>query len=113
MQTTLVVEANKYPPFIRVYAKRHSMPPRVVQEISMLHYAAMMEFMAGTQELSITQARRKFVEKYPSANCIETSAKLCSAGGTLFNASVLSLVQPYPTAIWDVPQPKHQQVQMI
>lgn len=101
MQTTLVLNAQSYPPYIRVYSKRHDLPPRIVQETSILHQAALLEFQSGINQLTITEARRRFVKQFPFTNCIESSAKLCSAGGKLFIASVLCMVVPYPTSEYD------------
>lgn len=50
------------------YAKRHNIPAHWITENERLELAAFLEQLVSTQTLSLTEARRRYVNNYPDSN---------------------------------------------
>lgn len=74
-----------------IYAERHKLSAFAVSRSEAFDLAAVLEFQVGTQSLSVSKARRIFVETYPQSNCL-----------SIYKESVINIIKPYEDSIREI-----------
>lgn len=96
----------EFEPYQIAYAKKHHIPADSVKEIPQLELAAFLEHMIFTNVLSVTDARRRFVNEYPESNRQAVSRKIIYPDNTFIYdekyafGSVLNLITGWEDSIF-------------
>lgn len=97
----------------KLYAKRHNIPVLCIIQNEKLEYASLIEFLVGTQKLSLVEGRRMFVDNFPKHNNITSKVTTIDQAGrkkeVVKNISVMVMIQPYPDSIIGIKNLKHPQ----
>jgi hypothetical protein len=99
-----------FEPYQLAYAERHHIPAHLIHEYEKLELAAFLEHMIKTHTLSVSDARRRFVNNYPDSNRLPVGRTIIDENNEYVNdeqyimTSVLWLIQPFEDSIWDIPQ---------
>lgn len=88
------------------YAKRHGIPADWIHQSERLELAAFLEQLVTTHTISLTEARRRYVNNYPDSNRLPVPKYVYDmVNNTYFIdhdyalGSVLNMVQPTPDCI--------------
>lgn len=108
--STVVLELTKYPQFVQLYAEQHNLYCATVEKYPMINAAAVLEYRVRTGELTVYEARKRFVAQYKKTNVIPSSAIKVRAGLDTFRASVIEMIHPLPcckSGLYVVEKKKH------
>jgi hypothetical protein len=102
---------KQYEPYQIAYATRHNLPVELIGEYEKLELAAYLEHMIRSYVMTVTHARKKFVENYPESNCLPVPKYVYDRVNNTYEIvrseemkSVLWLIQPFDDSIWEIPQ---------
>lgn len=102
---------EEYQPYQIAWADRRNLSVELVGQFEKLELAAYLEHMVRTDVLSVTHARRKFVDNYPESNCLDVPKYVYDQVNNTYEIvrseemkSVLWLIQPFDDSIWEIPQ---------
>lgn len=89
------------------YAKKHGIPADTILDDERLEMAAFLENLVRTQTMTVSDARRRFVNEYPEANRLPVPKYVYDKTNNTYwidskyaDGSVLNLIQPYDDSLW-------------
>lgn len=96
-----------FEPYQLAYAERHHIPAHWILENEKLELAAFLEHMIKTHTLTVSDARRRFVNNYPESNRLPVPKYIYDRVENTYKidhnyerGSVLSLIQAFDDSIW-------------